>query len=71
MAEEKKIRAVRKSALTKEINQIHRFMAEENKDEVSGRIKTLMGKFSEFEESHEAYHSTLGKRMATTQNREG
>ncbi len=60
MAEEqKKARRTRKSSLTREIGNIERFIAEENKDEVSTRVKLLMVKFSDFEEAHEVYHDAL------------
>ncbi len=60
MAEEqKKARRTRKSSLTRETNNIKRFIAEENRDEVSARIKLLTVKYSDFEKAHDAYHDAL------------
>ena len=48
-----------KSTLTREINQIKRYMAEEEKDEVTNGLARLKQKFKDFEAAHQDYHAML------------
>ena len=60
MAEELKAsRKARKGALTREINALDRFMAEDNVPEVESRFQKMKEKFAEFEKVHLEYHETL------------
>ena len=60
MAEEIKARRkARKGALTREVNAVDRFMAEDNKSEVEARFHKVKEKFTEFEKVHLEYHGTL------------
>jgi hypothetical protein len=60
MAEEyKKARKARKSALTREISNLRKFMVEDEYEEIKERIPGLKQKFKAFEEAHDRYHSTL------------
>ena len=51
----KKERVGRKSALTRCINDLHRFIVEKVKE----RLDTIKEKFNKFEEAHDAFHDTL------------
>ena len=55
----KAIRKQRKAAVTRELNNITRFIAEEDIDEVKSREQKLKDTFKRFELSHDAYHETL------------
>jgi hypothetical protein len=55
----KKARTARKAAVTKAINSVKRYVAEEEKGLVKTNLETLVGKFKDFEISHEAYHELL------------
>jgi hypothetical protein len=59
MATEKAIRKQRKAAITRELNSVKRYIAEEDEDEIKGRLHKLKTAFVDFEASHEAYHKTL------------
>ena len=59
MEEDKKARSARKSAFTRELNNIKKFIAEENCDEVSTRKEGFPEKFQEFETAHYKYHEHL------------
>jgi len=52
-------RKQRKAAVTREQNNITRFIAEEDYDEVKSREQKLKDTFKRFENSHDAYHATL------------
>jgi hypothetical protein len=55
----KNIRKQRKAAVTRELGNISRFIAEEDIDEVKSREQKLKDTFKRFELSHDAYHETL------------
>jgi hypothetical protein len=60
MSEElKKIRTVKKSAFTREVNTTLKFLECDMTDEVQKRMEKIKSKFSDLEEAHEAYHITL------------
>ena len=60
MDEQKKVvRKNRKSALTREINNVRQFMAEDNVTEVKTRLENVKSKFREFEKAHEEFHDPL------------
>ena len=48
-----------KRKVTREINQINRYVAEEDAQEVMNRLEKAKELFKEFEKSHEKYHDTL------------
>ena len=56
MADElKKSRTGRKSALSRSINDLRKFMIEDDVDNVRDRVKTIREKLSNFEEAHDQY----------------
>ena len=57
--EQKAARKARKSALTREINAVERFIAENDFDEVKRRAGKIKLKFTEFERVHDEYHDSL------------
>lgn len=52
-------RKARKAAVTREQNNILRFIAEEDVEEVKSREQKFKDTFKRFEDSHDAYHATL------------
>ena len=48
-----------KSALTREINNVRQFMAEDNVGEVKERIPNIKTKFSAFQKAHDDFHNEL------------
>ena len=58
-AEDKNRRKAQKSALTRDINSVHRYMAEEKYDDVTSFLSRIEKKFSDFEAAHNAYHDAL------------
>ena len=67
---DKRSRRGRKSALTREINDIHRLIAEDSVDEVRNRIAKLKEKFNEFEKAHDKYHDELQEDAAIDESEE-
>ena len=59
--EAKKARKARKGALTREVNTLRRFMAEDSIDEVATRLPSLKDKFTEFEMAHKNFHEGLNE----------
>lgn len=55
----KTTRKSKKTIITKEINQLKRYMAEEENNEVTNGLARLKEKFRDFETSHNDYHSVL------------
>ena len=58
--EDKRSRRGHKSALTREIHEIDRLMAEDDASAVRARMPKLKCKFGEFEKAHLKYHDALG-----------
>lgn len=59
MSEEEKRRRSKKAAVTRIINKIKRYVAEEDKSEVKANTDVLIAKFKEFEVTHEHYNASL------------
>ena len=59
MEEAKKTRSARKSALSRCINDIHRFIVEGDSAKVKERLESIKEKFDNFENAHDAYHDKL------------
>ena len=57
--EDKKTRKNSKTQLTKELNSIERYMAEDEVEQVNNRLKSVKEKFRTFETDHEKYHNAL------------
>ena len=57
--EDKKTRKNSRTQLTKELNSIERYMAEDEVEQVNNRLKSVKEKFRTFETDHEKYHNAL------------
>ena len=57
----KKERASRKSVLTRCINDLHRFIVDEDREKAKDRFDTIKERFCRFEEAHDAFHNTLNE----------
>lgn len=68
MSEEKKNRSALKAKITRTINNIKRYIAEEDEDEVEENSKLLKAKFKEFEAAHETYNGTLASADETDES---
>ena len=53
------LRRQRKAAITRHLGAVTRYMAERNVDAVKTRLATLSKSFSDLEDAHDLYHSTL------------